>query len=347
MVSYAAPGRRRRSARRFLRRVPAPGRGPAALARRAASAISRSSPGCRSRSSSASGRNASGCSIPATCSTCRRRSRTTAYAVDACMTYSIGFRAPSAQELATAFLDWLRDRIALDGRYADPGLAASARTGAHRRDGAALRRRDALPRSLERTRRSRAFSASYLTEPKSIVTLRAAGASASPGFIQSRARRGAACAWTAARSCSTMSGISSSTATRCGGLRSTSGRAEDASPTSGISRARSVRRSAPLVHPVPIGTAMATSTSIESPVPSRASPSLRDLGRGADRGDRRADRTGAAADPRFRSGSLADRLEPGRAHRSAVRVPARDARPTARHHRARHALSRNARARAC
>src|SRR5438477_354900 len=42
-------------------------------------------------------------------------------ALDVCSTYSIGFRAPSAQEVAIAFLDWLRDRIALDGRYADPG----------------------------------------------------------------------------------------------------------------------------------------------------------------------------------------------------------------------------------
>jgi 50S ribosomal protein L16 3-hydroxylase len=44
-------------------------------------------------------------------------------AVDGCTTYSIGFRAPSAQELGTAFLDWMRDSIALEGRYADPSLA--------------------------------------------------------------------------------------------------------------------------------------------------------------------------------------------------------------------------------
>jgi 50S ribosomal protein L16 3-hydroxylase len=44
-------------------------------------------------------------------------------AVGECATCSIGFRAPSAQELGTAFLDWLRDSIALDGRYTDPSLA--------------------------------------------------------------------------------------------------------------------------------------------------------------------------------------------------------------------------------
>jgi len=47
-------------------------------------------------------------------------------AVGTCTTYSIGFRAPSAQELGTAFLDWLRDSIALEGRYADPSLVPSS-----------------------------------------------------------------------------------------------------------------------------------------------------------------------------------------------------------------------------
>ena len=46
-------------------------------------------------------------------------------AVEACTTYSIGFRAPAAQELGTAFLDWLRDSVALGGRYADPDLIAT------------------------------------------------------------------------------------------------------------------------------------------------------------------------------------------------------------------------------
>jgi 50S ribosomal protein L16 3-hydroxylase len=44
-------------------------------------------------------------------------------ALGICTTYSIGFRAPSAQELGIAFLDWMRDSIALEGRYADPSLA--------------------------------------------------------------------------------------------------------------------------------------------------------------------------------------------------------------------------------
>jgi 50S ribosomal protein L16 3-hydroxylase len=44
-------------------------------------------------------------------------------ALDQCTTYSIGFRAPDAAELGAAFLDFLRDRLELVGRYADADLA--------------------------------------------------------------------------------------------------------------------------------------------------------------------------------------------------------------------------------
>ncbi|TFW27511.1 cupin domain-containing protein [Massilia arenosa] len=40
-----------------------------------------------------------------------------------CMTYSIGFRAPSYQELGENFLQFMADSIDLPGRYADPDLA--------------------------------------------------------------------------------------------------------------------------------------------------------------------------------------------------------------------------------
>jgi len=43
-------------------------------------------------------------------------------AVGDCMTWSIGFRAPPAQELMQGFLDYLQERTFLPGRYADPGL---------------------------------------------------------------------------------------------------------------------------------------------------------------------------------------------------------------------------------
>ena len=86
-------------------------------------------------------------------------------AVDACTTYSIGFRAASHTEIAQAFLDHLRDEIALDGRYADPDLKAS---GEPARIAAAMQRRvAAILRGIrwDRAATSR-FLGAYLSEPK-------------------------------------------------------------------------------------------------------------------------------------------------------------------------------------
>jgi len=47
-------------------------------------------------------------------------------AIGDCMTYSIGFRAPSAQELAGEFLNYLQEHRTLSGMYADPNLALQA-----------------------------------------------------------------------------------------------------------------------------------------------------------------------------------------------------------------------------
>ena len=43
-------------------------------------------------------------------------------AVGECMTYSVGFRAPSYQEMGEAFLQFMADSIEIEGRYADPDL---------------------------------------------------------------------------------------------------------------------------------------------------------------------------------------------------------------------------------
>lgn len=43
-------------------------------------------------------------------------------ALGECTTYSIGFRAPQARELASGFLTWLAERVDLPGMYADPDL---------------------------------------------------------------------------------------------------------------------------------------------------------------------------------------------------------------------------------
>lgn len=43
-------------------------------------------------------------------------------ALDPCMTWSVGFRAPSSHEIASAFLDYRQDRLDLAGMYSDPDL---------------------------------------------------------------------------------------------------------------------------------------------------------------------------------------------------------------------------------
>ena len=86
-------------------------------------------------------------------------------AIGTCTTYSIGFRAPSAQELGTAFLDYLRDNLRLEGMYGDPDLrvqrhAAAVPPGMARRVERMLR-----PVRFRRTG-VRRFLGEYLSAPK-------------------------------------------------------------------------------------------------------------------------------------------------------------------------------------
>ncbi len=85
-----------------------------------------------------------------------------------CLTWSVGFRAPSDAELAAGFLDFLGERLDLEGRYGDPGLAPSRAPG---------RIPDALlahvSRTLARIRWGRdevvEFAGRFLSEPKAHV----------------------------------------------------------------------------------------------------------------------------------------------------------------------------------
>ena len=89
-------------------------------------------------------------------------------AVGECITYSVGFRTPAAEELASAFLDFLQDGLEVEGRYADPDLSPTHEPGR-------LPRRivDYAAGVTDRLRWSRAdvehFVGVYLTEPKDNV----------------------------------------------------------------------------------------------------------------------------------------------------------------------------------
>ncbi len=93
-------------------------------------------------------------------------------AIDACTTYSIGFRAAGANELAQAFLDHLRDTLDLPGRYADPGLRPSSEPA---RIDAAMHRQ--VARMLAGIRWDRHLIegslGTWLTEPKPQVSFAA------------------------------------------------------------------------------------------------------------------------------------------------------------------------------
>ncbi len=89
-------------------------------------------------------------------------------ALDACYTYSIGFRAPSHQELVSQFLTFMDDRLKPSGRYRDPGLAAQARPA--QIAAAMIGKVQRTLRNIRWDRRDVAdFLGVYLTEPKSHV----------------------------------------------------------------------------------------------------------------------------------------------------------------------------------
>ncbi len=109
-------------------------------------------------------------------------------AIDACTTYSIGFRAASHTELAQAFLDHLRDRIELPGRYADPDAKPSPEPA---RIGAGMQRR--IARALAAVRWDRAtvdrFVGTMLSEPKPSIFFAAPTRPLSRAAFAAAARR--------------------------------------------------------------------------------------------------------------------------------------------------------------
>lgn len=113
-------------------------------------------------------------------------------AVDACTTYSIGFRASGATELAHALLDFLRDDVDLKGRYADPDLAAV--TAPARLDAATVARFAGLLDGLKVTPALfRRFLGQWLSEPHAQVTFEPpAQPSTAAAFARTIARTGLA-----------------------------------------------------------------------------------------------------------------------------------------------------------
>ena len=90
-------------------------------------------------------------------------------AIDPCLTYSIGFRAPTYAEIAQAFIDFLRDDVRLpSGQYADPDAKPSG-SPAHI-DRAMLHRVSAALAQIRwEARDVGRFLGRFLSEPKPVV----------------------------------------------------------------------------------------------------------------------------------------------------------------------------------
>jgi 50S ribosomal protein L16 3-hydroxylase len=107
-------------------------------------------------------------------------------ALGECITYSIGFRAPTFQELLEPWLVEFADATDIGGRYADPGLAPTRTPGAL---SAAMVERvhRALARRRPRERDTRRFLLRHLSEPKAQVVFHRPARPLSPASFIARA----------------------------------------------------------------------------------------------------------------------------------------------------------------
>jgi 50S ribosomal protein L16 3-hydroxylase len=115
-----------------------------------------------------------------------------------CLTYSVGFRAPTYQELLEPWFADFADGTALPGRYADPGLRPTRRpaampAGMAQQVHAALTRQHPGPRDTQR------FLLRYLSEPKAQVIFARPSRAASASQFRQRASRGGVALHTATR----------------------------------------------------------------------------------------------------------------------------------------------------
>ncbi|MCG2582969.1 cupin domain-containing protein [Massilia sp. TS11] len=107
-----------------------------------------------------------------------------------CMTYSVGFRSPSYQELAEGFLQFMADSVDLPGRYDDPDLSPSKHPAELPR--AMLDTVEAQLRKITFTRDDiTIFLGEYLSEPKFNVVFQGPDKPLTLGrFLQTAGKRG-------------------------------------------------------------------------------------------------------------------------------------------------------------
>lgn len=105
-----------------------------------------------------------------------------------CLTWSVGFRAPSDAEIAAGFLDYLGERLDLAGRYGDPGLAP-ARAAGRIPAGLLAHVSHTLGRVRWGPREALDFAGRFLSEPKAHVYFTPPGKPLPPARFEAAATR--------------------------------------------------------------------------------------------------------------------------------------------------------------
>ena len=109
---------------------------------------------------------------------------------DACMTLSVGFRAPRKQELAAQFLEYLQDELQLPGLYEDSDLTLQKHPA--ELSSATLDKISHILKDIRWSARDiHQFSGRYLTEPKAQTVFRPLRRPATlPAFVRQVATKG-------------------------------------------------------------------------------------------------------------------------------------------------------------
>jgi 50S ribosomal protein L16 3-hydroxylase len=111
-------------------------------------------------------------------------------AIGECMTYSVGFRTPSYQELGESFLNFMSDTLEIPGRYADPELKPTAKPAEISSD-FLQKVSDEIAKIRFKEDDIAIFLGEYLTEPKQTVFFESPAKPLTPKkFAQSAEKNG-------------------------------------------------------------------------------------------------------------------------------------------------------------
>ena len=112
-------------------------------------------------------------------------------ALDECITYSIGFRAPAAEEIAREFLIFMEERLRAGGRFRDPGRVPARQPAALPED--LTRWAGRVIKSIRWSRSDiAAFIGTFLSEPKATTVFSPPAQPLSPAELRRSVSRGGA-----------------------------------------------------------------------------------------------------------------------------------------------------------